>query len=295
VDLGLDQQRQLPPSTSPKLDFMLSDLNPAEDLNAFDTILSNQSIDILAPDRIADDSSLAEFLNEISVPQPLESSLGRSYSHRDLLDFGVSPFQPTDLDLFLATESTYNPSAVVVHVDRRPEASGTRTPVVIDAIGLSTAAFTKSLWRYAPTDADKATAEQLHLSLPYPDFDSPEARNSTGPHLLEQTLAHTLRDKILATVLKTCDKGLYADIVTSFPSRDLLNDLLHHAINANLGQIRTWLHLPTFDLNFQRPELLIMVIAAGATNCSVPNIRKLGFALQEAARVALRQTVCLIP
>jgi hypothetical protein len=172
--------------------------------------------------------------------------------------------------------------------------SGTKTPVFGDSFGFRNAAFSRSIWRWTPTNKDHGRKDQANLSLPYTDMDSPETRSLASSIVPDQQIDSTIRDKILALVLSTCNISNYADVVSSFPSLKLLNGLMHSFLNSHFEQIDSWIHVPTFAVDEKYLEFLLHMIAAGAaTSLSAP-IRKLGFALQEAARIALSTKVRLL-
>lgn len=253
-----------------------------------------------APQLTFDESSLAEFLNDIMMP--LTPDQGQGFTHdpnslyapRDFLNFGIDNLDFDDVDFtipILEDEKDYQRN--VAGGPFQPTRSGTRTPAMHEGIRLSTAAFTRSLWRWTPTKKDHGFAEQGNLVLPYTEMQSPETQIAADLQLVNQRLELNARDKILAMVLGTCNPDVGADIARAFPNLDLLNDLLYHYFSFQLTQLDSWIHLPTLKVNEQSPEFLAIAIAAGAVSCPVSNIRKLGFALQEAVRLALAKKACL--
>ncbi|KIX00398.1 uncharacterized protein Z518_10537 [Rhinocladiella mackenziei CBS 650.93] len=102
-------------------------------------------------------------------------------------------------------------------------------------------------------------------------------------------LDHTLRDKILALVLSTCNREAFDDVASSFPSPELLNSLMEYYLTIHFAQVDSWLHLPTFEIGKQGVELILMIISAGAAACLTTEMRRLGLALQEVVRQALVQ------
>ena len=246
-----------------------------------------------------DESSLAYFLNDIMLPfEPdphgqcfINDQQNQVRTPRDFLDFGTTWIDFTDLDTMLGMNDLETaPRTNTVSFNPLPP-SGTKTPIFGDGMSLGNDAFSRSIWRWTPTKKDYGGADNLNLSLPYSDMESPEARAVAESSLSHQRLDSTLRDKILALVLSTCETIMYRDVASSFPSADLLNNLMHYYLTVHFGQNDSWLHLPTFEASEQWLELIIMVVAAGAAICSVPAIRRLGFALQEAVRTAVARKV----
>ena len=239
-----------------------------------------------------DESSLAYFLNGIMVPPmpaPTDYILPMNQPYqartpRDFLDFGTFNIDSFDMDMMLGDgRPTVSQVSNSVPVRVQPT-SGTQTPSFGDRIASGNAAFMRSVWLWTPTQQDFGGKDSLNLSLPSSDMDSPETRAVAGHSTFHQRLETTMRDKILGFVLSTCDPSLFTSIASSFPSADLLNKLLHLYMTVHAAQKDTWLHLPTFELDDDTMLLTIMLVSAGAVICSVPSIRRLGFALQETVR-----------
>jgi Fungal specific transcription factor domain/Fungal Zn(2)-Cys(6) binuclear cluster domain len=246
-----------------------------------------------------DDSSLADFLKEImhtspdAVARPLFADPASTYTPRDVLNFGIdTTFDFSDIDFGLppppplpeAERPTYTANNLA---NEQAPGSGTRTPELRNSINLGTQAFRKSVWQFIPSQEDHGYAEQLNLSLPYQDIDSPEIKLAADLSISNQQLDQSSRDRILAMILSTCEPRMFPRVVSSFPSAELLDNLMHQFFSFELSRTDSWIHLPTFRLNGQRPELTGIIAAAGAVLSTVQVVRKLGFAIQEAVRLAL--------
>jgi hypothetical protein len=246
-----------------------------------------------------DDSSLADFLKEImhtspdAVARPLFADPASTYTPRDVLNFGIdTTFDFSDIDFGLppppplpeAERPTYTANNLA---NEQAPGSGTRTPELRNSINLGTQAFRKSVWQFIPSQEDHGYAEQLNLSLPYQDIDSPEIKLAADLSISNQQLDQSSRDRILAMILSTCEPRMFSRVVSSFPSTELLDNLIHQFFSFELSRTDSWIHLPTFRLNGQRPELTGIIVAAGAVLSTVPVVRKLGFAIQEAVRLAI--------
>ena len=247
-----------------------------------------------------DDSSLAEFLRDVMMPASPNSLVGpnalefipQAYE-RDVFNFGMeSSLDFNDLDI--GWMNSQNSRTPMWNYNVPPEQEdrldrGQETPDVRSGINAGAEAFQKSLWRWKPVQQEHAHSEQVNLSLPYKDMQNLETR--LAPDILDQRIEATSRDRILAMLLSTCDPANVSRVVTSFPSADLLDSLMHLFFRTELSRTDTWIHLPTFRPQVQRPELNGMVVAAGAVLSAVPTVRKLGFAIQEAVRLAIPQIV----
>ena len=290
---GHESRRNL--SQAPEHSSNSVDQNGALSVSA--TAPQTQNVQAFSPDvpNMFGESSLAEFLNDVMLPPlpgpeelPLPDAQG-SHMHatRDFLDFGTSWLDFVEIDALLNAEVGLKPNN---HVSFRPvPPSGNKTPLFGQSFAQRNAAFSRSIWQWEPTKKDHGGAQQLNLSLPLADMNSPETRSLAGTILPGQHIDQTVRDRILALILSTCDKSMYSDVVSSFPSCDLLNALIHHYLNTQYSQIDSWLHIPTFSIDDQELELLISIIAAGAVISTSSAVRKLGFALHESARQALAE------
>ena len=123
----------------------------------------------------------------------------------------------------------------------------------------------------------------------------------TGPLLVpkvsclaKKTLSVATRDRILAMLLRTIS-GTNSDcILASFPSVETLQNLIHRAlIHMAKHQVISFIHLPSFDLNQQHPELLCALIAYSSVWSPFPVLRRFGYAVQEATRMAINHRVSL--
>ncbi len=244
-----------------------------------------------------DDSSLADFLRDIMQTSPGVGDPTQVWTPRDVLNFGVDTFNFSGIDFDLPSLpvpgqlANYQADKPGLYTnptgDLQGPASGTRTPDVRNSINLGTQAFKKSLWQWTPAQQDHGYAEQLNLSLPYQNIDSPEIRLAADVHLVDQRLEQSSRDKILAMILSTCEPAIFGRVVSSFPSAELLDNLMHQFFSYQLSQTNSWIHLPTCRPNEQMPELIAAIVAAGAVLSTVPVVRKLGFAIQESVRLGI--------
>jgi hypothetical protein len=245
------------------------------------------------------ESSLAYFLSDVMLPMTpaldgphvTDEQTNQNFTQRDFLDFGTSWAELSEVEAMLSgqdTETYERPNNVSFNLAIPP--SGTKTPVFGESFGVRNAAFSRSIWRWIPTKKDRGGTHQFSLSLPYSDMDSPETTTVANTLLPNQRINQTLRDKLLALILSTCDQAMYSEVVAAFPSAELLNGLMHYSLNTHFAQTDSWIHVPSLDIE-ENLELLLTIISAGAVISSVSAIRKLGFALHESARYALPMRV----
>lgn len=150
--------------------------------------------------------------------------------------------------------------------------------------------WTKSPWRWIPDTLDHAYSEQHNLPVPSKDVNSSEfqASRQRVDRVIPDRLEAITRDKLLATVLSTCQEAsTMRRIASSFPSVEVLDTLIHIFMASHLCLSSPWLHISSLKLNAQFPEWIAATLAAGAVLTPVPTLRKFGFALQEAVRLAV--------
>lgn len=270
-----------------------------------DTMATIDHQSMLSPSNmpsVLDDSSLANFLSDFVMPispaTPADDhrftsvcSSWHAESSRDLLDFGIEPTSYIEPGFSLAqhTKNAENRTG-----DHPFLSSGTITPINAGIMGLRTDAFQQSIWRWDPTIFDNCRAERVNISIQVGPTDCPETCMAAISQVWSQNISSALRDRILVLVLSTLGPYATQNVVPSFPSLGLLNSLMHHFLNTHAEDITSWLHLPSFDAEKVRPQLLLMIIAAGAITCTHTMIQQLGFALQEVVRDLLQREV-LIP
>ena len=291
--------QNLPQPTPSGSEFSQDSKGKAVESNPTDTTsvhsMNNAMLDL-------DDSSLADFLRDVMMPTSPNALAGPSAqcldfmqqgfsSGRDVFSFGMeSSLDFNDIDFgWISSQNARQPSwnyATVPEPERERPVRDNRTPDVSTGITAGAEAFQKSVWRWRPAQQDHAHAEQVNLSLPYKDMQSIEPRH--GPDVLDQTLDQTTRDRILAMLLSGCKPSNVSRVVASFPSAELLDALMHSFFRSEVHRTDSWIHLPTFSPHHARPELIGIVVAAGAVLATPPAIRKLGYAIQEAVHVAIR-------
>jgi Fungal specific transcription factor domain len=168
-----------------------------------------------------------------------------------------------------------------------PSRSGNATPAARGGLSLGAQAFRESLWLFAPSQNHHVKANQSDLSLPIDDLvQKTECRASPPPCA---PLSQQTRDQILATVLTQCDSAMAPRVAASFPSAELLTNLIHKSIIQHYEGTDKYIHLPTFDPNQQLLVLIMSLITAGAYHSEFQKIRRLSSAFLETARATLAQ------
>ncbi|KAI1340408.1 hypothetical protein F5Y15DRAFT_415298 [Xylariaceae sp. FL0016] len=150
--------------------------------------------------------------------------------------------------------------------------------------------WTESPWRWIPDKRDHGYGEIGNLPLPIRDSASQQFQESQKrmDRVVQDKLDLSSRDKILSVVLNTCkSEAVRMRVASSFPSAEVMDTMAHIFLAAHQCSVSGWIHFGTFVLNTQWPEWLAVAAAGGAVMTPVPTLRKFGFAVQEAVRIAI--------
>ena len=242
------------------------------------------------------DANMGIFLKDVMNPIPSTNFDVGDVMLPDVLDFTFDDFMEFPLSVFDRSNQMQSIQATPLHPsyrengllreqNRSHHASGTLTPNVKKAADLGLQAFKDSMWLWTPSKDDHHTADQVFLTLP--SHAITEARSPDVPFPCQLSLA--TRDRLLASILRLCEADVQRRVVARFPTAELLSALVENFVGFHKKQILAWIHLPTLDIEELRDELLLSIIASGAAHARHPDIRRLGFAMQETARTAIAQ------
>ncbi|KAJ9151289.1 C2H2 type zinc finger domain protein [Pleurostoma richardsiae] len=155
-------------------------------------------------------------------------------------------------------------------------------------IASATEAFKRSPWIWVPKRGENAYTEDSELAEGEARFmESPDVvkrfewRFSQSLPLIQEDWT---RDRIYSLVLRHSDPSLN---LRRFPSLKFLNLLLQFYFKRESTSRHSYIHVNSFNPDQARPELLTIIIAAGAVMSPIPGFRKLGFALHEKAKMAI--------
>ncbi|KAK2785073.1 hypothetical protein FQN53_007966 [Emmonsiellopsis sp. PD_33] len=221
-----------------------------------------------------------------SIYYPLSGQIAEhgsgALTPRSVMDFGLQTnLELDDADLrFLDTYNVHVPFNNQTPSDRASSGS---------VVGIGADAFRESVWRFipvAPQPAPRLDKESFALSSN--DHENTALGIDIDRRATPVSLPQASRDRLLAIFLSNCKPAVMTRLALSFPSLDLLDNLLHFYLTAPFSNASTWLHVPTLShSNTQMPELLGGMIAAGAVLTPDSALQKLGFAFQEALRTYL--------
>uniref|UniRef100_A0A2D3VMF6 Xylanolytic transcriptional activator regulatory domain-containing protein n=1 Tax=Ramularia collo-cygni TaxID=112498 RepID=A0A2D3VMF6_9PEZI len=245
--------------------------------------------------------SLTGFLRDVFQPSQSDTAYlpqpslvpNQSHTLRDLMDFGQDlSLEFNDLDAVLTGDWGLNwlEPALLPEDNARlnGQSNSTANSATIDeSINLGTAAYNRSAWRWEPNDErvdhDHALASVL-LESHGPDK-LPRPRQLP----LMKPLHQKDRDRIVALLLASCERGNYQNIVSLFPAVRVLDIFMNDFLLVMEHSIDSWFHTPTFVANESAPELLTLMIAGGAILSRSSHAQKFGYALQEKGRLAIAE------
>lgn len=145
---------------------------------------------------------------------------------------------------------------------------------------------------WEPQHSENGEMERPNLAAGEEGFRVPRLSQSPNASALTMSLSTPARDNILSMILNTTSQANAAQIVTAFPCTETLNMLIRNcAQDQRAAYINGILHLPTLELNQQRPELLGAMVAVGASNAGTTVARKFGYAMQEVIRASSFRSV----
>jgi len=232
-------------------------------------------------------------------PNSVENLDGNEASLIDILDFGVDLIfdTPSALDMdfsFTFGEQMLQPAENITDTALNVNRSGIVTPGLKSKLNLtaSAQAFKESLWLWKPEKDDRSQKKDDHGALEQSNLSLPWENTPTDDQILaelipvHQQVSHMIRGKVLAMILKTCEPAIYPHVVSNFPGTDLLTRLIHNFISFHSRSEMSWIHVATIEVDKESPEFLGSMMSYGAAVSAEPIIRKLGFAIQEALRIA---------
>ena len=217
---------------------------------------------------------------------PSEAFLSGHATPRGIMDLNFSiDVGLTDLDLGLLDQYNFE----VPFVARTPSTDANEVdvqPPETDNIPVRTEAFKQSIWRFLPRrDKDFSGAAQSDLAFPNSDRETHQRSRMPQRRAVAERLSRVSRDRLMALVLGTCSSENVKRIASAFPSVELLDGLIQYFLTSPVLDVQSWFHLPTISLSKLSPELLACIVSAGAAWTPDIPLRKLGFALHEAARI----------
>ncbi|KAH7371600.1 hypothetical protein BKA64DRAFT_308256 [Cadophora sp. MPI-SDFR-AT-0126] len=232
------------------------------------------------------------FLRDIMYSTgPIEAQAGETFgAFPDVLDFTLD-----DTSMPLRSMSCRSPIAMDLNVPPEiresnlgpPAVSGTVTPTVQNTVNIGHQAFGESMWKFTPDKRHNRRGHQKHLTLP-DEHSGTDAGIPDAPFPCRLSAAS--RDRILALVLRSCDRQLQRYVAARFPSADILSLMIEAFTAYHSHQVVNWIHLATLNLNGEYPEFLLSLVCSGAASSQDPDVRRFGYAMQETVRDAIAES-----
>jgi len=224
---------------------------------------------------------LPPFLHNMfaSLPQVHQGFGSGLETPRGLFDFGIeSDLQLDTLDFDCL--GNYN-ERVPFDIDQHSHPSVTnempRDIPSPSGTGASAQAFHNSIWRFHP-QPESLNSTKMSRMVEFSEGDKAEPTVRVDQRTTTDRLDQTSRDKMIAIMFRVwSDDKSTAKPLKVMPSLELLDSLLQFYLTLKEANAASWLHIPSvYPLPHTRPELLLSMVAAGATLLPDLSLRKLG-------------------
>jgi hypothetical protein len=120
--------------------------------------------------------------------------------------------------------------------------------------------------------------------------DEGRSQANTKPETAQRLLPAS-RDRIIGLLADVCTRETFQKIVSSLCSLEVLDDLLKGFIASVEQAIDSSIHFSSLNMRTVQPELLTMLVASGAIMSSQTDMQSLGYAMEEACRLAILRKV----
>lgn len=220
------------------------------------------------------------------------SSVQPNSMHQGLLaPPNVSTFATDDFGLLL----DYDFSLLADGLTRPSTAQGTRQDTQASEemyaspqshAQLRSEAIEKSPWGWNRWIPDKShttfSGQEINVSEQRVNADDQLTPGHGTEHYL--TLDLQVRDRILRLATSVAGSRL---AITSFPSVELLSDLLNVFVMQERDAIDSYVHWPSINCREIRTETLLAILAKGATYVALQPVWKIGLVFEEIVRMAM--------
>lgn len=195
---------------------------------------------------------------------------------------------PLDLDFsLLAAGLTRPPTAQGMRSGGTPNGDLSSTPR--SDVQLRSETFQKSPWswgHWTPERSNNTFSEQTEINIQQQRVQAGDQLTPGSEHGLHCNIGNEARDRMIRVVTQTADTRL---AIPSFPSLELLRDLIEIFLMEEKDVIDSFIHTSSFSPYETRTELLLAMVAAGATYVALAPIWKMGLVIQEVVRIAIAQ------
>ena len=233
-----------------------------------------------------------DFFEQVMMPA---SEVGTQAHHTTAMPIDVSnftqdlTFDTCDFDFtFLAGGLTRPPSAQGFHPEDTIASSTVEMPQS-DA-QLRSEAFKRSPWswnHWMPERDSHTFSGQEEINMQEDRVNASDQLTSPGTvRFVHCALDQAARDRMIRTVTQVAHQRV---AIPSFPSLELLEDLVDVFLLQDSNSIDSFLHAATFDCRQTRTELLLAMVAAGARYIALAPVWKMGLVIQEVVRMAIAE------
>ncbi|GKT44841.1 uncharacterized protein ColSpa_05022 [Colletotrichum spaethianum] len=143
---------------------------------------------------------------------------------------------------------------------------------------------------WEPQSSENTEMERPHLAADEANLKPPRMKQAppgTVPLAPTLCLSAAARNSIVSMILNNTSCANAVPVLAAFPSTGALDALVGvYARDWEAARINDFIHLPTLELERQRPELLGAIVAVGAVGAGSTVARKFGFAMQEVVWVS---------
>ena len=303
IGQGLDHVRELQRNAS-----VQSDVFNGQDVqysgNIFDNTISNRlamenpSVNVAQRDIHTSGSGFFNDENPSNVVQPYFDDSFKNFGYvpgdpQYSQGFGLMPrdsYFSQDLDFGMWDIDLDSVELAYQNVDTGQLSQSNTTqqtsapPATQKDVSKRYAAFERSPWVWNPTQKDQAMNDSSNLNLDeenIPSVLTPASPAAGMEEFASCCISSKMRDQMLG-LLFTLRKS--ENQVPSFPSLNLLNNIIQiYFVQASFS-VDNFIHTATFNPEKALPQLFLAIISAGSTLISTPAIWKMGLALQEAVR-----------
>ena len=193
---------------------------------------------------------------------------------------------PLDFDFsFLAAGLTRPSTAQGMQGEDRTANDVGSTPQ--SDVQLRSEAFKKSPWswnHWIPDRTHNTFSEQTEINIEHQRVSEDDQLTPGNERRLRCNLENEARDRMIRVVTQTADTRL---AVPSFPSLELLEDLIDVLLMEENSKLDSFIHTASFNPKNTRTELLLAMVAKGATFIALAPVWKMGLVIQEVVRIGL--------
>jgi hypothetical protein len=230
------------------------------------------------------DFSFPDFFESIMVPHNGYVGATAALVPPDVGNFTQEQaFDTLDFDFSFYSSGLTRPSTAQGQHETN---SDTSRSVHSDA-QLRTYAYEKSPWgwnSWIPEKNHYNFKGQEEINVQAQRVNADDHLGSPGPtRIVHCGIDQAARDRMLRRVTQMARERL---AVLSFPSRELLEDLLDVFFLQHNSILGPFIHTASFDCNDTLSELLLGMVASGAGHIALEPIWKMGLVLQEVVRLA---------